>query len=330
VKLPAFSIAMVFATSLYGQYGGHRFSWQESCFNHPGLPYCQGNEYAVKPTPPPKNGGKIVVTDPVTGKPVVVSVTGIDWRFADPAADGVAGIDVAKLMASPIAHDLVADWAAMLGFSQPEVEKLFESLLGVDQLAISVRDGKAVVMLTGRATAWRMASGNPDWKSAPGPGGTLLFGDAGSVDQALERLKSQAPAASGQKVNEPIWAVLSRALLGPQEEKAGVERITVSVAMSDRLSIDSSYELSAPADKQAWPASMPGATVDGNGVHWKSSVEAPALEETLARLGSDPAGRSLGALAGVARSLPTNQPAPIDHSKPVIYGLDDGPRQLNR
>ena len=324
MNLRAIALGLACSAALYGQYGGHKFSWQESCFKNPRLPYCQGNEYAVKPTPAPKNGGKTVVTDPVTGKTVAVAApAGIDWEFADPAADAVAGINVTKLMSSPMAHDLMAQWAAGQGFAQPDVERLFEALLGVDQLAVSVRGSQTVVMLTGRATAWRTTSADSDWKSVPAPGGALLFGNGVAVDQALQRLTARPTIAAEAHTSDEFWAVLSPVLLGSDAEKAGVKRLTLSMTLSDRVGTEASFELSASPDPQRWPASLPGASVDGTVVHLKNSLDAAALAETLSRLG---AGQGLGALAKVARSLPTNQ---IDRSKPVIYGLDDGPRQLS-
>ncbi len=325
MNLRAIALGLACSAALYGQYGGHKFSWQESCFKNPRLPYCQGNEYAVKPTPAPKNGGKTVVTDPVTGKTVAVAAAGIDWEFADPAADAIAGINVAKMMSSPMAHDLIAQWAASQGFAQPEVERLFEALLGVDQLAVSVRGGQTVVIVTGRAAAWRTTPADTDWKSVPAPGGALLFGNAAAVDQALRRLTARSAIASETHSGDDFWAVVSPALLGADAEKAGVKRLTLSMTLSDRLATDSSFELNAPPDAQQWPASLSAASVEGNVVHLKSSIEPAALAQAMGLIAADPSGQSLTALAKVARALPTNQ---IDHSKPVIYGLDDGPKQL--
>src|SRR5262245_1255600 len=55
------ALGLLCAASLFGQRGRH-FSWQDSCFKNPGLPYCQGRDYAVKNSP--KKTSPAAVTNP--------------------------------------------------------------------------------------------------------------------------------------------------------------------------------------------------------------------------------------------------------------------------
>jgi hypothetical protein len=98
-----FAFSLVFAASLWGQ---KRFSGQDACFKNPGAPYCQGHDYAVKKQPP-SNASPTVVTNPgastpSTPTPSLIVVGGIDWRFADPFADALVGINFSRPL--PLAH----------------------------------------------------------------------------------------------------------------------------------------------------------------------------------------------------------------------------------
>src|ERR1700730_8855575 len=102
VKIRILAFGLAAAASLYGQYRHHHFSWQEACYKNPGAPYCAGNDFAIKPSkdaPPPRNTYSI--TDPSRS---TIDAAGIDWRFADPAADALAVLNCRKLSASPLAH----------------------------------------------------------------------------------------------------------------------------------------------------------------------------------------------------------------------------------
>jgi hypothetical protein len=51
MKIRMLAFGFMCAACLCGQH--QRFSWQEARFQNPGLPYCAGHEFAVRPT---KNG----------------------------------------------------------------------------------------------------------------------------------------------------------------------------------------------------------------------------------------------------------------------------------
>src|SRR5580700_5686038 len=150
IYIPALSLAL--AVSLCGQ---KKFSWQDACFNNPGAPYCQGHDYAIKksaPTnaaPPPAairgTGGNGIPSSSTTrsnGAPALLVVGGIDWRFADPSPDILIGINFNSLSNSPLARNLIAQLGAQQGIAAADMQKIFDGLSDVDQVALSMRDNR--------------------------------------------------------------------------------------------------------------------------------------------------------------------------------------------
>ena len=68
-----------------------------------------------------------------------IAIGGLDWRFADPAADTLVGINFGALSMSPLARTLIARLGAARGLSDGDIQKMFDRLSGVSQLAISIR-----------------------------------------------------------------------------------------------------------------------------------------------------------------------------------------------
>jgi hypothetical protein len=83
---------------------------------------------------------------------------------------------------------------------------------------------------------------------------------------------------------------------------------------------------------QALRASLgSGATVEGNAVHVRAQLEGDEVQQKVGELAAGPLGQSLAALVEAARYLPEpvrDNSAP-KQTKPIIYGLDDGPREVN-
>jgi len=155
MRIRTLVLSLVWADSLCGQ---SRFRWQDYCFNHPASPVCRGHEYAIKKPKPGKDGAsQNVVTNPypsptenITPSPVVAG--GIDWRFADPLPDALAGFNFSGLSASPLARRMIAQLGATQGLTEVDMHKIFDGLSGVDQGALSVRGNRIVALFTGRVT----------------------------------------------------------------------------------------------------------------------------------------------------------------------------------
>ena len=138
-------IALSFAcgASLYGQ--TRNFSWQDLCFKNPASPVCQGNDYAVKaqkkdaPAPSvvtnpfPPQGAKASPANRSSAKPALITVGGIDWRFADPFADAVIGFNFSGISGSPLVRSLVTSLGTKQGLTEADIQKIFDGISDVDQ-----------------------------------------------------------------------------------------------------------------------------------------------------------------------------------------------------
>jgi hypothetical protein len=139
MRIRILALGLVWAASLCGQ---RRFSWQGYCFDHPAAPFCSGREYAIKPRPKETVRPDLVPHSPTAQNVIVVG--GIDWRFADPAADALAGFNFSGLSASPLARIVIAQLGARQGLTEADVQRIFDALSGVEQVALSVRDNRVV------------------------------------------------------------------------------------------------------------------------------------------------------------------------------------------
>jgi hypothetical protein len=343
VRLIALGLACSY--SLFGQYS----KWQDACFNNPRLPYCIGHDSAVRPQAPPKDqqpqgivrhpGSFLSPPAPGKGSPSVITLGGIDWRFADPFADVLAGFNLNGLSGSPATLRIISQLAAKQDLSQAEMERIFESLAGVNQIALSVRDNRTVIMVTGRVADSTVSELPPGWKAVPLSGIGMLMGLNAAVDNASQRITTKAPLTelellAGEYQNgSEFWALGSGRLLGEQGASAGVKRFSMAISILDRLTVDQAYELDRapqPNAPRAWPANISGAVMDGNVVHVRSSIDIDEVAEKFPPIAGGKLGQNLGSLVKFARYLPERQNAVIDQSKPVIYGLDDGPKVVKQ
>jgi len=142
-----------------------RFSWQDACFKNPGLPYCSVHEYAVKHTKDEVSArGRTTAVVPSMLESTI-DAGGIDWRFADPSADALAVLKCSKLSASALGRGLIEQLGAKQGLDQAGVQTLLRALSGVDQVALSVRDDRIVLVVMGRAPDSILPAPEPGWSS---------------------------------------------------------------------------------------------------------------------------------------------------------------------
>src|SRR6476661_8782443 len=155
MKIRIVAMGLVCVAGLHGQSRGQKFRWQDYCFNHPAAPFCQGHDYAVKRPKATKDTADTApgefVTDPLTATPPsvtpsVIVVGGIDWRFADPLADALVGFNYSALSSSPLARIVIAQLGANQGLTEADMQKIFDRLSGVGQVALSIRGNQIVAM----------------------------------------------------------------------------------------------------------------------------------------------------------------------------------------
>jgi hypothetical protein len=124
------AFGLVFAAGLHGQ-KTHKFSWQDACFNNPAAPYCMGHEDAIKRSARTKEAVARNAGTPREDAPLPINSGGIDWRFADPLADAIAGFNFKELSASPLARRLIIQLGAIEGVSEADMKKKLDGLFGV-------------------------------------------------------------------------------------------------------------------------------------------------------------------------------------------------------
>lgn len=200
-----FALGLAWAASLFGQ---HRFSWQEACFKNPGAPYCAGHEYAVRPTPPAASP-RSIVTNPLStptrgAKPSMLEIGGIDWRFADPFADALVGFNFSALSASPLVRSMVNQLGAREGITEAEMQKIFDGLSGLDQVVLSIRNNRIVVMITGSVADTTLPRPEAGLKAFPISASAMLVGHADAVDQAVQRIAAKAQPAEWSRTAEEL------------------------------------------------------------------------------------------------------------------------------
>jgi hypothetical protein len=341
IALSLVALSLVTAAAVYGQ---RRFSWQDYCFNHPASPACSGNDYAVKPPPRPAKNSPSVVTNPNssttrTATPSMIVVGAIDWRFADPSPDALIGLNFNGLAASPLARGLITQLGAKQGLTEADMQKIFDGLGDVEQVAASMRDNRMVVMITGRVTDSALPSPGPDLKAVPVSGSAMLLGHPDAVDQAVHRIAMKGPlsdlarAAEERQASSEFWAIGSPAFVGPQAVSAGLKRFSLTVSIRNSFTSDVAFEFNGVPNAstlQTWQTNLGATTLEGNTVHLRMSMEADEVQQKFGQIAASPVGERLAALVEAAKYLPVRDTTAPKQTKPVIYGLDDGPRVVNQ
>jgi hypothetical protein len=263
-----------------------------------------------------------------------LDAAGVDWRFADPAADSVAVLQCTKLSASPLAHSLI-DQLSNKSLTATDAQKIFRAFSGVGQVALSIRDEKVVILVTGRGAESILPAPEAGWKSVSIPGGnTVLIGHSEAVDQATQRLLTYSQLgelsllALDRKPDNDFWAAGSAKLAGPKAVAAGVKRFTLTASMKDKLATETNFEFDAVPDAReirGWLGALDENAIDGKVVHVKASLDSDAAKQQFP---TSLAGQRLEAFMSPARYLPVRDTANTVHTKPVIYGLEDGPREV--
>jgi hypothetical protein len=215
------------------------------------------------------------------------------------------------------------------------MQKVFDGLSDVDQVAISIRGGRMVVMITGRVTNADLPAPEPGLKAVPVTGNSMLVGHAEAVDAALRRIAAPSwptdltRMAEERQAGSEFWAIGAPALVGPQAVGAGVKRIYMTVSIRDRFISDIAFEFNAvptAAALKTWQTSLGAITVEGNVAHVRMYMEENEVQQKFSTIAASTFGQRLSTLIEAAKYIPARDTAVPKQTKPVIYGLDDGPR----
>jgi hypothetical protein len=336
VKLRVLIFGLAWTFCLHGQNQKMGFDFTEACFKNPRLPYCPGRDFAPKPDPKGGAAGGYSTAGETASS--TIDAAGIDWRFADPSADALAVLNCSTLSATSFAHSLIGQLGSTQGLSPVEAQNIFQALSGVKQVALSVREDKVLLLVTGRAADSILPALKAGWKAVPLAGSALLIGNADAVDQAAQRLASidsslvELPGMAQRRPGDSeFWAVGSAKLAGQAAVGAGVKRFELTASMRDRLASDTVFEFDAAPDPsaiRAWLSTLGDAKIEGTAVRVKMSMEAGEMPGNFSQIALSPLGQRLGTIVTSARYLPVLDTAATVHAHPVIYGLDGGPREV--
>lgn len=334
------AFGLLLTASLYGQ-KTHKFNWQDACFNNPTAPYCMGHEDAIKRSARTKEAVGRNAATPHESTPLPIVSGGIDWRFADPLADAIAGFNFKQLSASPFARRLVIQLGITAGVTEADMKKKLDGLSGVRQVAISTRENRIVAMITGVAVS-ALPALQAGWKAVPvSPNDpsddTILVGHADAVDQAIQRIAMNGPLsestrlAQERQLNSEFWAVGSGRFVGPQAESASLQRFSLALSIQDRFASDADFEFAGEPNAGPFPywPTLGEAAIENNIVHSQTSLAGDETQQQFGQMASSSLGQRLAALVTTGQYLPFRDITVLKKTKPVIYGLDSGPQVIN-
>jgi hypothetical protein len=347
MKPPVIILGFVYVTGLSGQ---SHMNWQNYCFDHPKAAFCPNRDFAAprsKPAPPVAPPPAVVTsrsTRTVTANPTMttlpagapaptVPVSDINFQFADGAGDVLAGFHVKRLATSPLTRSLIVALEARRGLLEADIQRILDQISDVTEAGISVKDNRLVAAVSGPVVDSFLYATAPKVVLVSREMG--LIGHSDAVEEAAQRLTTNLPlTGSTQMAGEwqagcDFWVIGSPELWGAEAVNTGLRRFSATVWINDRLTVDMNFEFNEEALRK-WQAMLGTVVPVGNTIHWRASVDAEELRQRLDAIAASPLGQDLAALVEAAHYLPVRAAAAPHPTKPVIYGLDGGPRTLGQ
>lgn len=268
----------------------------------------------------------------------MVVLGGIDWRFADPNADLLIGFNFSGVATSPLTRGVIVQLGAQQGLSAAEIDEIVDRIGDIDQVAISVRNNQTVALITGHVAETPMQAPEAGVKFVQLSANAILMGHTEAVNWAQFRMNFNGDlpelvqqAAARQRSSE-LWAIAAPGLAGPQAYNSPLRRIYLTVWLRERLISDVAFEFNGVPNQamlNKFKSDLGTTTLEGNTAHIRMSMESSELNQKLAQIRAGALGQPLAALIEAARSLPAKDTSVPKRTKPVIYGLDDGPREVH-
>jgi hypothetical protein len=268
-----------------------------------------------------------------------------DWRFAHPNADMRMTVNVQAVLKAPALTGMLRQK------EQPaQVQLGLDLLSSVDRISISARqtgkDQDVLVLVTGSfdpssIQALFPSSGASQVKQV-GPH-AILIGEGESFTQAVQRMAGLAPVGpSGELEQSDIWLAGSAALMSLQQVlPMAPPAFKAMRAFSFGLNLGDSPELNVVlnADGADGAAQMlsalrdilgpPGQALEGRQDGAKIRLHFLLPPEVMRAAQSQAASSSFAEqLQPLMGMLGLAGAAPANGGKIMIYGLDDGPREV--
>ena len=259
-----------------------------------------------------------------------------DWRFADPQADLLVGINMAGLRHSTTLRALLIQLAPALKLTAGDIDSQLQQMADVDQLWISARSGEAVVLVQGPRAI--VPAGPVDLKNGKvGYGichGAVLIGEPTAAAAAVRRLRSVSATTSAaalqmkkQGTESELWALGKPTTLQNKVQSAafsqGLSQYVLSVSLREGIQVALTLNYSTAAasrraftelEKKApspdWPVRVSSEVID-TALRIKVTAEEKALSQALQKAVATPAAQPL--LEALGKSLQNS-------NQTVVYG----------
>jgi hypothetical protein len=262
------------------------------------------------------------------------------WTFAQPDAGALIGMKLAALVQSPVLSALLgADISKKWPASAPMVDEVWLSirpLPGKKTEAVMLLIGSAVESIAGDLRSKGVTVCFLDQQ-------TLLAGEWGAVNRALQRVIAGAPGPMSKRAGElwsgnDLWLIagpqMVKEVLPADGDTSGLTGASLGMSLQNKIAINLLLTGATPAQTSRWASKlsqnptelgMGEVTVEKTlrGVSVRAALDPSQLPDALRRQITDQI-RPVLDLAGPATSAASASTA----GAIVIQGLDDGPRTI--
>jgi hypothetical protein len=287
---------------------------------------------------------------------------GPDWRFAHPGATLVGGFRVKATLDSPLVNTLITQATAKNPTAGPMIAMAKGMLGGVTEVRFSVRDmGKGkdpdvLALVSGvldEATTSMLMQGKSKSSFHRIDANTLLIGEGQSLDDALDRmskpavgLQARALTHSKDLSKNDLWiAGTLPALPMTLPVLDTLKGIALGISAQSDLRMELALETNSPkaaedmvSSARRSQAQQPGigaalqSEVDGSTARFRFVMEGSQVIQAVQQAIDNQNGpAALTGLLGQPPAFRSSEPAKDDKPKRdtiVIYGLDNGPREI--
>lgn len=295
----------------------------------------------------------------------VSQVPAQDWRFAHPGATLVGGFRVKATLDSPLVNALIAQATAKNPSAGPMVQMMKAALGGVTEVRFSVRDmGKGkdpdvLALVSGvlnDAAANALMQGKSKTSVHRIDANTLLVGEGESLAGAVDRmskpavgLQARALTRSKDLSTNDLWiAGALPALPMTLPLLDSLRGIALGISAQADLRMEIALETASPkiaedmvSSARRSQAQQPGlgaalqSEVDGSTARFRFVMEGNQVIQAVQQAIENQAAPSAftGLLGQPTPVFQSNEPVksgPPKRDTIVIYGLEDGPREIKK
>lgn len=323
---------------------------QPSCDDH-SSPMC-GNNTPAAPRRPARQEPVMQALPASSQQPsrslrsaALVRAGEVDWRLVQPQPDLVMGINVADLLASDFARDVIAQCLESSGANSEETQQMLANLAETSQIVVSIRQKQMLIALTGRLRGFPKGANVGPFQSMRVSSDTVVFGTPIAISGVSRRLNAgAAPSASLADARQlasasQLWmwgkpsALASFNPVAAADSSVTKIRFGASLRDAFRMDIvlDTPDSATAKAMLERTRAGAPPelrAAVEGSSVHYTLALDAATVRSRITELAANGGTKQLEPVLAAARQLAARRSAPMASGKIVIQGLDDGPREI--